>query len=182
MQPNSPYSASKASSDHLVRAWNKTYNFPSIITHCSNNYGPFQHSEKLIPLVIKNCIEEKSLPIYGTGKNVRDWIYVDDHVEGLIAVAKNGTIGNVYNMGGNTELSNLELVKKICTIMDQLKPRSNKRKYSQLMEFVQDRLGHDFRYSINNHYISSSLGWSPKTSLDNGLEKTITFFLEKFAK
>lgn len=177
-RPNSPYSASKAASDHLVRSWIKTYNFPALTTHCSNNYGPYQNSEKMIPLMISNCIFEKPLPIYGDGKNIRDWIYVEDHVEALITILKSAKLGSVYNIGGETELSNLELVDRICKMMDQKKPRKNGQSYRELIQFVADRKGHDFRYAISNNKINFELDWMPKTSFDSGLASTVDWYLK----
>ena len=148
MNPNNPYSASKASSDHLVRAYNKTYKVPAIISNCTNNYGPFQFPEKLIPLIISNAINEKKLPIYGNGKQIRDWIYVEDHCDALIDILHKGKIGEKYNVGGSSEITNLNLVKKICKILDKKIPK-NKKKYSELISFVKDRPGHDQRYSLD---------------------------------
>jgi dTDP-glucose 4,6-dehydratase len=175
--PRSPYSASKASSDHLVRAWHETYDLPAIVTNCSNNYGPYQFPEKLIPLIILNALEQKPLPIYGDGSNVRDWLYVDDHVDALLQVAHKGKIGRTYNIGGNNEFSNLELVKTICSILDKYRPRK-KGLYEDLIKFVQDRPGHDARYAINSNRIKNELGWKPSTTIMEGLEKTIVWYIE----
>jgi len=175
--PNSPYSASKAGSDHLARAWFHTFKFPVITTHCSNNYGPFQHEEKLIPLMIKHAIQGKKLPVYGTGKNIRDWIHVEDHVEGLVAAWKNGKPGEVYNFGGETEVSNIDLVKRICAIMDELKPIVNGT-HEDLIEFVEDRKGHDFRYAISNTKSNKELKWSPKHEFTSSLKSLIKTKLE----
>ena len=175
--PSSPYSASKASSDHLVRAWYKTYNFPGLITNCSNNYGPYQYPEKLIPLIIKNCIDEKPLPIYGKGMNIRDWLFVEDHCDAIYSVLLNGKVGETYNIGGNNELQNIEIVKDICSIMDEVKPRKNGQSYDKLISFVPDRSGHDFRYSINTSKIKKELGWEPKESFSSGIRKTIKWYL-----
>ena len=176
--PKSPYSSSKASSDHLVRAWHSTYNLPINITNCSNNYGPFQFPEKLVPLIIINSIDEKPLPIYGKGDNVRDWLFVNDHCNAINQVMHNGRIGETYNIGGINELSNLEIVNQICKALDKKKPRRNDMKYSELITFVDDRPGHDFRYAINPNKIQNELGWSPKESYKTGLNKTIDWYLE----
>ena len=175
--PNSPYAASKASSDHFVRAWNKTYNLPTIITNCSNNYGPFQFPEKLIPLIIANCIDQKPLPIYGKGDNIRDWLFVNDHCEALSSIIDKGQIGHNYNIGGNNEIKNIEIVKKICTVLDNLRPRSS-GSYQDLIAFVKDRPGHDFRYAVDSSKISSELNWSPKESFESGILKTIQWYLD----
>jgi len=176
--PSSPYSASKASSDHLVRAWYKTYNFPGLITNCSNNYGPYQYPEKLIPLIIKNCIDEEPLPIYGKGMNIRDWLFVEDHCDAIYSVLLDGKVGETYNIGGNNELQNIEIVKHICSIMDEVKPRKNGQSYDKLISFVPDRPGHDFRYSINTSKIKKELGWKPKESFKSGIRKTIKWYLD----
>ena len=168
-KPNSPYSASKASSDHLVRAWNHTYKFPTIITNCSNNYGPYQFPEKLIPLMVTNCFDNKPLPIYGKGDNVRDWLYVDDHCKAIDLIIKVGKIGNSYNIGGNCEVKNIDIVNSICSIFDEIKPLNN---------FVKDRPGHDFRYAIDSSKIQSDLNWRPKESLTSGLNKTIKWYIK----
>ncbi len=176
--PNSPYSASKASSDHLVRAWNHTYNFPTLITNCSNNYGPYQFPEKLIPLMIANCFDRKPLPIYGKGDNIRDWLYVDDHCSALNLVLNEGEIGNTYNIGGNSEVKNIDIVQSICSLLDELKPLKNSKKYSSLMTFVQDRPGHDFRYAIDSTKIQKNLNWKPKENFKTGLDKTVKWYIE----
>ena len=181
-KPNSPYSASKASSDHLVRAWHHTYNLPVITTNCSNNYGPHQHFEKLIPLIIKNAITEKKLPIYGDGMNIRDWLYVKDHCSGIMSVLDAGNIGETYNIGGWNEKSNIEVVKIICNILDGLYPRSDNRKYSELITFVTDRPGHDRRYAIDSSKIEKDLGWRPKETFESGIEKTIKWYLDYYKK
>ncbi len=175
--PSSPYSASKASSDHLVRAWHRTFNIPVLITNCSNNYGPFQFPEKLIPLMVINCLEEKSLPIYGDGKNVRDWLYVQDHCRAIDFVLNKGEIGETYNIGGNNEIENIMIVNTICSIMDDIKPRKNAEKYSDLISYVEDRPGHDFRYAIDASKISTNLDWEPKESFESGIRKTIEWYL-----
>tara|TARA_Y100000768_G_scaffold388831_1_gene387671 strand:+ start:26261 stop:27304 length:1044 start_codon:yes stop_codon:yes gene_type:complete len=175
--PSSPYSASKASSDHLVRAWGKTFNFPILITNCSNNYGPFQFPEKLIPVVLNKALAGESIPIYGNGKNVRDWLFVEDHVDALLTVLDSGDIGRSYNIGGNSEVSNIDLVTKICKILDIYRPKSNSS-YDSQITFVEDRPGHDFRYAIDSSRIRKELGWKPKYSFDEGIKKTILWYLE----
>jgi len=175
--PSSPYSSSKAASDHLVRAWNRTYQLPILITNCSNNFGPYQFPEKLMPLMILNAINEQPLPIYGSGKNVRDWLYVEDHVEALYEVILNAEIGSSYNIGGNNEKTNLQVASAICEILDDLLPRSSKNSYKDLITFVEDRLGHDFRYAIDASKISANLGWKPKETFHSGLEKTIQWYI-----
>ena len=175
--PSSPYSASKASSDHLVRAWQRTYDLPTLITNCSNNYGPFQFPEKLIPLMIINCLDNKQLPIYGKGDNIRDWLYVNDHCDALIRVLKRGKVGETYNIGGENELKNIDVVNKICEILDNEIPLDNGQSYKQQIRFVTDRPGHDFRYAIDASKIKTELGWSPKESFSSGLYKTIKWYL-----
>ena len=175
--PNSPYSASKASSDHLARAWHKTYKFPAIITNCSNNYGPYQFTEKLIPLMIANCIDGKALPVYGDGENIRDWLYVQDHCKAINKVLIGGDIGETYNIGGNNQIRNIEIVKKICAVLDRLKPRRNRQKYEKLISFVKDRPGHDYKYAIDASKIKNQLGWVPKETFDSGLEKTVQWYI-----
>ena len=179
-QPNSPYSSSKASSDHLVRAWNKTYDLPTLITNCSNNYGPYQFPEKLIPLVILNALSGKSLPIYGDGKQIRDWLFVDDHVSALLEVLFKGKSGETYNIGGNNEITNIELVRNICSLLDKLAPESlnNLTTYSELITYVDDRPGHDRRYAIDSTKIKKDLKWEPVETSATGLEKTIVWYLE----
>lgn len=176
--PKSPYSASKASSDHLVRAWHSTYKLPVIVTNCSNNYGPFQFPEKLVPLMIANCLDEKKLPIYGKGNNVRDWLYVNDHCDAINMVLKNGDIGNTYCIGGNNEIENIEIVNIICSIMDKLRPRSNNSSYKDLVTFVNDRPGHDFRYAIDSTKIKKELNWKPLETFETGIVKTIKWYLD----
>ena len=176
--PSSPYSASKASSDHLAKAWHQTYDLPVIVTNCSNNYGPYQFPEKLIPLIISNCLSNKELPIYGDGLNIRDWIYVDDHCRGVFAVLCNGKIGETYNIGGNQELTNIALVEKICEILDEIKPLKANNSYKDLIIFVKDRPGHDFRYAIDSTKIKNELNFVPKETIDIGLRKTIKWYLE----
>ena len=176
--PSSPYSASKASSDHLARAWNRTYSLPVVITNCSNNYGAFQFPEKLIPLMIINCLDWKPLPVYGDGKNIRDWLFVDDHCSAIKVVYENGAIGETYNVGGNNEIKNIDIVNTICTILDDLHPSDNGKSYSELITFVQDRPGHDFRYAINAKKIQNELGWFPSESFETGIKKTVEWYLE----
>jgi len=178
-KPNSPYSASKASSDHLVRAWNKTYNFPAIITNCSNNFGPFQNIEKLIPKCISNALNHMKIPIYGNGMQVRDWLYVKDHVKAIDLVLNKGKIGETYNIGASNDITNISLIKKICEILDELKPIENKliSKYSDLIDFVDDRPGHDQRYAIDASKIINELEWKPKNSFDNDLRETVSWYL-----
>ena len=174
--PRSPYSASKASSDHLVRAWAETYGLPVVLTNCSNNYGPFHFPEKLIPVVILSALAGKPIPIYGKGENVRDWLYVEDHADALLLVLEKGALGRSYNIGGENERSNLELVQTICTILDTLKPAS--APYADLIEFVTDRPGHDLRYAIDPTRIREELGWRPSVTVEEGLEKTVRWYLE----
>ena len=176
--PSSPYSASKASSDHLARAWHRTYGLPVVITNCSNNYGAFQFPEKLIPLMIINCLDWKPLPVYGDGKNIRDWLFVDDHCSAIKVVYENGAIGETYNVGGNNEIKNIDIVITICTILDDLHPSDNGKSYSELITFVKDRPGHDFRYAINAKKIQNELGWFPSESFTTGIKKTIEWYLE----
>ena len=174
--PSSPYSASKAASDHLVRAWGRTHNLPILITNCSNNYGPFQFPEKLIPVVILSCLAEKPIPVYGKGENIRDWLYVGDHARSLLDVLDKGTLGETYNIGGNNERRNLDLVKTICAIMDAEHPRPSGY-YANLIEFVTDRPGHDRRYAVNTSKIKSELGWEPSISADEGFAQTVHWYL-----
>jgi dTDP-glucose 4,6-dehydratase len=174
--PNSPYSASKAGSDHLVRAWHHTYGLPVVTTNCSNNYGPFHFPEKLIPLTILNARLGKKLPVYGNGTNVRDWLFVSDHAEALRLVVEKGQIGETYNIGGENEVANIEVVKTICQVMDEIFPA--RAPHSSLIEFVADRLGHDFRYAIDCSKLKDELGWRPKESFMSGIRKTISWYLE----
>ena len=173
--PNSPYSASKAASDHLVRAWGETYGLPVVVTNCSNNYGPFHFPEKLIPLIILNALTGKPLPVYGKGENVRDWLYVEDHAEALILVATTGRLGETYNIGGDAEAQNIEIVRKICAILDDRRPEG--APHADLITFVADRPGHDFRYAIDASKIKAELGWPPSVALDEGLAKTVDWYL-----
>jgi dTDP-glucose 4,6-dehydratase len=175
--PHSPYSASKASSDHLVRAWHDTYGLPVLITNCSNNYGPYHFPEKLIPLVILNCLEEKPLPVYGKGANVRDWLYVDDHVSALCLVNEKGETGRTYNVGGHNERTNLEVVKTVCSVLDELRPRARGR-YEDLITYVSDRPGHDLRYAIDPARLMNELGWKPRENFESGIRKTVRWYLE----
>ena len=176
--PSSPYSASKASSDHLVRAWSRTFGLPILITNCSNNYGPYQFPEKLIPLMILNCLKEKSLPVYGKGDNVRDWLFVEDHCNAIYSVLSSGKLGETYNIGGNNEIQNIDIVKIICEKMDEYSPRKQGGNYEELIAYVTDRPGHDFRYAIDASKISNELGWQPKENFETGIEKTIRWYLE----
>jgi len=178
--PNSPYSASKASSDHLVRAWQKTFGLPTIITNCSNNYGPYQFPEKLIPLIILSALEGKDLPIYGDGKQIRDWLYVDDHVRALLHVALNGKTGETYNIGGHNEKQNIKVVKTVCNILDELVPSkiAGLERYEQLITFVTDRAGHDVRYAIDATKIADDLGWMPEETFETGIKKTVQWYLD----
>jgi dTDP-glucose 4,6-dehydratase len=173
--PNSPYSASKAASDHLVRAWYHTYGLPTLTTNCSNNYGPYQFPEKLIPLTITNALAGKPLPIYGDGQNIRDWLFVTDHCSAIREVLANGRVGEVYNIGGESEKTNLDVVKTICTLLDKLAPKP--LSYHELITFVTDRPGHDRRYAIDTSKIKSELGWIPSHDFDDGLEKTVKWYL-----
>ena len=175
--PHSPYSASKAASDHLVRAWHDTYGLPTLITNCSNNYGPYHFPEKLIPLIILNCLDGRPLPVYGKGANVRDWLYVDDHVAALRLVNEKGLPGETYNVGGHNERTNLEVVKTVCAILDELRPRRAGR-YEDLITYVADRPGHDLRYAIDPSKLMNDLGWRPRESFDTGIRKTVQWYLD----
>ncbi len=174
--PTSPYSASKAASDHLVRAWHETYGLPVVVTNCSNNYGPFHFPEKLIPVIILRALAGQPIPIYGNGENVRDWLYVEDHADALLTVLAKGKLGRTYNIGGENEASNLEIVNMICGILDIKYPAATP--YAELIEFVADRPGHDLRYAINPERIRTELGWRPSVTLAQGLEKTVQWYLE----
>ena len=176
-KPNSPYAASKAASDHLVQAYGHTYGLPITITNCSNNYGPYQFPEKLIPLMIQNALQGKALPVYGDGQQIRDWLYVDDHCLAIWLVVKNGRVGETYNIGGGNQPTNLELVKMICRILDDLIPDSENIPHEDLITFVKDRPGHDFRYDMNFNKIMEELGWQPSLDLEGGLRKTIDWYL-----
>lgn len=175
--PSSPYSASKASSDHLVRAWQRTYGLPTIVTNCSNNYGPYHFPEKLIPLVILNALDMKPLPIYGKGDQIRDWLFVEDHARALYQVVTEGVVGETYNIGGHNEKQNIEVVKTICKILDELKPESTGQKYETLITFVKDRPGHDLRYAIDAAKIEKELGWTPQETFETGIRKTVEWYL-----
>lgn len=177
--PNSPYSASKASGDHLARAWHETFGLPVITTNCTNNYGPFQHEEKLIPLMISHSLKGKKLPIYGDGSNVRDWLYVKDHCDALSLVLKKGRTGETYNIGGKNEIKNIEVVTQICNLLDDIYPKKNGGSYSDQITFVEDRLGHDYRYGLNISKIENEIGWSPKENFDSGIIKTVEWYLKK---
>lgn len=177
-KPNSPYSASKAASDHLVRAYYKTYGLPMTISNCSNNYGPYQFPEKLIPLIILNALEGKALPVYGDGRNVRDWLYVKDHCIAIWTIMKNGTVGETYNVGGNSELENIKLVEMICDILDEKKPLSDGRSRRNFISFVKDRPGHDLRYAIDFSKLNKNLNWRPKQSLETGIRDTIQWYMD----
>ncbi len=176
-KPNSPYSASKAASDHLVRAWNKTYGLPTLTTNCSNNFGPRQHREKLIPTVIFSCLNDKKIPVYGNGKNIRDWIYVEDHCNGVELALQKGKIGETYCFGGDAEITNIKIVTLICKILDQLKPRSDGKSYKEQISFVADRLGHDLRYAIDDSKAKNELGFSLSKNFEERLEETIKWYI-----
>ena len=177
--PSSPYSASKASSDHIVRAWHRTYGLPILISNCSNNYGPFQFPEKLIPHMIINAIKQNNLPVYGNGNQIRDWLYVDDHISAIIHILQNGDIGETYNIGGNNELTNISVVRKICSILDNRFPSSLKNisSFEDLISFVPDRPGHDLRYAIDNSKVLK-LGWKPVETFETGIHKTVDWFID----
>lgn len=177
-RPNSPYSASKASSDHLVRAWHETYGLPILISNCSNNYGPYQFPEKLIPVLILNALAEKPLPIYGDGKNIRDWLYVEDHARALYQIIRNGKPGEKYAVGGDAEIQNIDIAKTVCRILDEMHPRKNGQRYEDLITFVIDRPGHDKRYAINFSKISKDLGWRPQETFETGLRKTVDWYIK----
>lgn len=177
-QPNSPYSASKAASDHLVRAWHHTYGLPVVLSNCSNNYGPYHFPEKLIPLMILNALEGKDLPVYGSGAQIRDWLHVEDHARALALIAESGRVGESYNVGGCAERSNLEVVKAICALMDELAPDAALGSRENLIRFVADRPGHDQRYAIDASKIGRELGWRPQESFESGLRKTVAWYLE----
>ncbi|MDC0111096.1 dTDP-glucose 4,6-dehydratase [Emcibacteraceae bacterium] len=174
--PSSPYSASKAASDHLVRAWSETYGFPVVLSNCSNNYGPYQFPEKLVPVIILNALSGKELPIYGKGLNVRDWLYVEDHADALLTVLVKGELGRSYNIGGENEAKNIDIVHKICAILDALRP--SETSYADQITYVPDRPGHDMRYAIDPTRIATELGWRPSVTLDEGLEKTVQWYLD----
>jgi dTDP-glucose 4,6-dehydratase len=177
--PNSPYSASKAGSDHLVRSYRHTYGLPVTTTNCSNNYGPYQHAEKFIPTVISACLEERSIPVYGDGSNIRDWLYVEDHCQGIDTVLRHGRVGETYNIGGNNEWSNIDIARLICRLMDEACPTPEP--HERLIRFVTDRPGHDWRYAINIAKIRSELGWEPAESFQSGIEKTVRWYVARRA-
>lgn len=176
--PSSPYSASKASSDHLVRAWRRTYGLPTLVTNCSNNYGPYHFPEKLIPLMILNALDGKPLPVYGTGKQVRDWLYVEDHARALYRVVTGGKVGETYNIGGHNEKQNIEVVHTLCELLDELCPDSPHRPHASLITHVQDRPGHDLRYAIDASKIQRELGWAPEETFESGIRKTVEWYLK----
>jgi len=177
-QPRSPYSASKAGSDHLVQAYHHTYGLPITISNCSNNYGAYQHAEKFIPTIIRSCLNWQPIPIYGNGKNIRDWLYVDDHCRGILAILKNGRVGESYNIGGNNEWENIAIAKYICQLFDKKHPQN--KSYETLLEFVTDRAGHDFRYAIDSSKIQKELNWFPQETFETGIQKTIEFYKGSF--
>lgn len=177
-EPNSPYSASKAASDHLVRAWHHTYGLPVLTTNCSNNYGPYHFPEKLIPLVLLNALAGKPLPIYGDGQQVRDWLYVEDHCRAIARVLAEGRVGETYNIGGWNEKTNLEVVNTLCSVLDELKPREDAKRYAEQITFVKDRPGHDRRYAIDARKIEHELGWKPQETFETGIRKTVKWYLE----
>ena len=179
--PNSPYAASKAASDHLVRAWHHTYGLPTLTTNCSNNYGPFQFPEKLVPLIITHAIQGRTLPVYGDGKNIRDWLYVKDHCAAIRIVLERGLIGEVYNVGGESEMKNIEVVLKICQVLDDRQRRADGVSYEKQIQYVRDRPGHDKRYAINAEKIKRELGWAPSESFESGLRKTVDWYLSNHA-
>ena len=176
--PHSPYSASKAASDHLARAWQDTFGLPVLVTNCSNNYGPYQFPEKLIPVVVLKCLRGEPIPVYGHGENIRDWLYVEDHCEALISVVSRGRVGQTYNIGGNNEVKNIDLVKRLCQILDIAKSRKDGRSYTEQITFVADRPGHDQRYAIDTSKIKQELDWSPKQNHVSGFEKTVAWYLQ----
>lgn len=175
--PSSPYSASKASSDHLVRAWNRTYGLPTLVTNCSNNYGPYHFPEKLIPLIILNALEGKALPVYGKGDQVRDWLYVEDHARALYKVVTEGKVGETYNIGGHNEKQNIEVVQILCGLLDELRPDSSHRPHASLITHVPDRPGHDLRYAIDASKVQRELGWVPEETFESGIRKTVEWYL-----
>lgn len=178
--PNSPYSASKASSDHLVRAWFHTYGLPVTTTNCSNNYGPHQHGEKFIPTVIRSCLEGKAIPVYGDGSNIRDWLFVEDHCIGIDRVIQRGTLGETYNIGGWNERANIDICRQICELIDEYFPKFSP--HTQLISFVEDRAGHDWRYAINANRMRDELGWEPRETFESGIRKTIEWYIGKFGR
>jgi dTDP-glucose 4,6-dehydratase len=177
-RPNSPYAASKAASDHLVRAWHRSYGLPIIVTNCSNNFGPYQYPEKLIPLITLNCLEGKALPVYGDGANMRDWLHVEDHVRALVLLAERGRLGETYNIGGGDPVSNLDVVEAICAIADEFRPGSATQPHRSLIRFVTDRPGHDFRYAIDSSKIRQEIGWRTEVNFAEGLRETVRWYIE----
>jgi dTDP-glucose 4,6-dehydratase len=176
--PRSPYSATKASADHLVRAWHHTYGLPVLITNCSNNYGPYQYPEKLIPVIILKALQHEPIPVYGTGENVRDWLYVDDHVQALLQVLKEGQIGSTYVVGGDNEKQNIEVVETVCDVLNRIHPSKKVGSYRDLVTFVEDRPGHDYRYAIDASKIEEELRWTPSVGFDSGIERTVQWYLK----
>ena len=176
--PSSPYSASKAAGDHLVRAWKRTFDLPTVVTNCSNNYGPYHFPEKLIPLMILHALDGKALPVYGRGRQIRDWLYVEDHARALYTVATRGVPGETYNIGGNNEKQNIEVVRTICALLDELAPRSDNKSYSEQITYVPDRPGHDLRYAIDASKIARELDWHPQETFESGIRKTVLWYLE----
>ncbi|MGE4597457.1 MAG: GDP-mannose 4,6-dehydratase, partial [Methylophilaceae bacterium] len=176
-EPNSPYSASKAASDHLVRAYHQTYGLPVLTTNCSNNYGSYQFPEKLIPLIIINALNGKDLPVYGDGRQIRDWLYVKDHVNAIMTVLDQGKVGEVYNVGGWNEKENIEIVRRVCDLLDELRPKSDGKSYFMQLKYVSDRLGHDRRYAIDTSKIQRDLGWEPVETFETGVRKTVQWYL-----
>ena len=177
-RPNSPYAASKAAADHLVRAWHATYGLPMLVTNCANNYGPYQFPEKLIPVIIRSALRGDRIPIYGRGDNVRDWLFVEDHADALVTVLTKGRVGETYNIGGRCEKTNLQVAETLCRLLDEIQPDSPHRPHGRLITFVPDRPGHDKRYALDNHKIVSELGWAPKQSFESGLRKTVQWYLD----
>lgn len=177
-RPNSPYSSSKAASDHLVRAWHKTYGLPTLVSNCSNNYGPYQYPEKLIPVILTKALSDESIPIYGVGQNTRDWLYVEDHARALVTIFNDGNVGETYNVGGGNEVSNIDLARLVCKLLDEMKPTSRNQGYASLISFVVDRPGHDLRYAIDATKIRTELGWEPSESVESGLRKTVRWYLD----
>jgi dTDP-glucose 4,6-dehydratase len=180
-QPNSPYAASKAGADHLARAWHRTYGLPILVTNCSNNYGPWQFPEKLIPLITLNALDGKRLPVYGEGANIRDWLYVGDHAEALALIMRRGRIGETYNIAGREQHTNIAIVRMICAILDEKLPQSPHRPHERLIEFVTDRPGHDLRYAVDDRKIRDEFGWQPRETLATGLKKTVAWYLDNRA-
>ena len=176
-QPNSPYSATKAAADHLVRAWGETFGVDFVLSNCSNNYGPYQYPEKLIPVIIQRALCEEAIPVYGRGKNIRDWLFVDDHASALVLIMSQGESGRTYNVGGDSERTNIAVVEELCRILDEIRPRETGKPYADLIEFTSDRPGHDFRYAINSSRIRTELGWRPQQSFETGLRQTAKWYL-----